>query len=462
MTVTSTRFTACRRLLSLSLLVLGGTACSDDAGSPSTPSSDAGPDAAAPASEPSSETSSSTSDASANGCASLLMACAGKDDVDGVGNLCLRAGSNQDEAACGVLLDTCLTYCDTGVIPSSEAGAPSKEQCQAMGEACHDYDHGSGLGQLCHDVGHKANLVQCAALYDGCAALCNIHDGDAGSHHHDPDAGDAADGNAARQSFTLRFAAKVADAEFACGTEYNDVGSADSVITPVDLRFYVSNVRLITANGDHVPFTIDDVAPFQSPTVALLDFEDGTGECRNGNSALNAQITGTAATGDYVGLAFSTSVPFDLNHADPTSLPAPLQPSDMSWGWLLGYKFVKAEVRQVLPESDVDAGADASAPLPGAGIFHLGSTACQNVADASAEMLVECAKPNRNDVVLDEFNPAESTVVLDVARLFGDSDLSAMAMCHSIGAACEPLFTNLGVDYGTGAAGGEPTAFRVE
>ncbi len=465
MPVTASRFTAYRRLLPLSVLVLGGTACSDDEGSSSTPVVDAGPDAASPettpTTEPSTETSSSVEDAGADVCASLLTACAGKDDVDGVGNLCLRAGNSQDEAACGVLHDTCLTYCETGVTPSAEAGAPNKEQCQAMGDACHEYDQGTGLGQLCHDVGHKANLVQCAALYDGCAALCDIHDTDAGGQHHELDAGDAADGSTA-QSFTLQFGAKVADAEFACGTQYNDVGSANSIITPMDLRFYVSNIRLITEGGEQVPFTIDDVAPFQSPAVALLDFEDGTGECRNGNSALNAQVTGTAPAGNYVGLAFSTSVPFDLNHADPTSLPAPLQPSDMTWGWLLGYKFVKAEVRQVLPETDADAGADAAVPMPGAGIFHLGSTACQNVADASAEMLVECAKPNRNDVVLNEFNPAENTVVLDVAQLFGETDLSAMAMCHSMGDACGDMFTSFGVNYETGAPLAEQSAFHAE
>jgi uncharacterized repeat protein (TIGR04052 family) len=464
MTITAPHFTAYRSLLSLSVLVLGGTACSDD-GDPSVPVVDAGPDAAASemmsTSAPAGETSSSMADAGADVCASLLTACAGKDDADGVGNLCLRAGNSQDEAACGVLHDTCLTYCETGIIPSAEAGAPNKEQCQAMGDACHEYDQGIGLGQLCHDVGHKANLVQCAALYEGCAALCDVHDGDAGNHHHESDASNAADGSTA-QSFTLKFGAKVADAEFACGTQYNDVGSANSIITPMDLRFYVSNIRLITDGGEQVPFTIDDVAPFQSPTVALLDFEDGTGECRNGNSALNAQVTGTAPAGNYVGLAFSTSVPFDLNHADPTSLPAPLQPSDMTWGWLLGYKFVKAEVRQVLPESDADAGPDAAVPMPGAGILHLGSTACQNVTDAAAEMLVECAKPNRNDVVLSEFNPSENAVVLDVAQLFEETDLRAMAMCHSMGDACGDMFTSLGVNYETGATLAEQAAFRVE
>jgi uncharacterized repeat protein (TIGR04052 family) len=338
-----------------------------------------------------------------------------------------------------------------------------------MGEACHDYDQGPGLGRLCHDVGHKGNVTWCAAIYDSCAALCQLDELDGGAGHGHDDAGehshaelDAAMDAGGNQTFTLQFAAKVGQEDFACGQEYADVGSAGTTVTPMDLRLYVSNIRLMTAEGDLVPFAIDDAAPFQADTVALLDFADRSGECRNGDDALNMQITGTAPEGNYVGIAFSTSVPVDLNHQDPLDLPAPLQPTDMSWGWLFGYKFIKAELVEVASPMAMDAGADAGMPMAGAAIFHLGSTACQNLADASAAMMVECGNANRNEVLLSEFDPSDNTIVLDVAELFAEADLSGMVMCHSMGDGCAPMFPTVGVDLASGAALDEQTAFRVE
>lgn len=406
-----------------------------------------------------------SADAAVNDCQAITTVCKGKDDVDGLGNLCLRVGANDDAETCGLLSGTCLTFCETGQEPTREGGAPDQEACEAMGDACHDYDEGTGLGRLCHDIGHKANVAQCSAIYDDCARLCQIHEDDGGAHSHDEETDAAVDGSSpALESFTFNFAAKVGSQAFACGTTYEGVGTAGSTITPADLRLYVSNIQLITADGSRVPVSLDTVAPFQSEWVALLDFEDGSGECRNGNEALNSQITGKAPANTYVGVAFSTSVPLEVNHADPTTLAAPLEPSDMTWGWLFGYKFIKAEVMEIPSASDagMDAGADAGAPMAGVGIFHLGSTACENsLADGSVGT-VECANPNRNEITFADFDANENTIVLDVAQLFAGADLSTMVMCHSMGDACAPLFNNVGLDLQTGTALDAQTAFRVE
>jgi uncharacterized repeat protein (TIGR04052 family) len=264
------------------------------------------------------------------------------------------------------------------------------------------------------------------------------------------------------ETFTLDFAARVGDQPFACGEEYSGVGSAGSLVTPSDLRFFVSNVRLITADGHEEPLTLDTTAPFQRGSVALLDFEDGTGDCRNGNSALNTRVTGVAPSRDYVGVAFSTSVPAEFNHLDPTLQDPPLQTSDMNWSWVLGYKFFKVDLKQVLTP-ELDAGADAGVPVPGLGVLHLGSTACRNApVDASADAQIECSNANRNDIILTPFNPENNTIVLDLAALFAASNLDEMAMCHSTGEVCVDMFSSLGIDYATGAPISTQTAFRVE
>jgi hypothetical protein len=432
-----------------------------------------------------------SSEAPPQECVDIATACTGKDDVDGLGNLCLRVGSSNNAEECTTLVGECEAFCRDGQSPRIDGGALSEEVCEAMGDTCHDFDEGSGLGHLCHTVGHSENVTWCGAIYDECVALC----GNPGPHGHGgPDASDAS----SFQSLTIQFAAKVGDRAFACGEEYSGFGSAGSVVTPQDLRLYVSGIRLVSAAGEHVSVTIDDVAPFQGGGVALLDFEDAAGECRNGSEVTNTAIRVTAPVGEYTGIAFSTSVPKELNHGDPLTLPSPLQAGDMTWGWLFGYKFIKAEFVQVLPVVDgggeetasgaavasgdggsldagllvaADAGGqamamDAMAPMvAGVGIFHLGSTDCTNLLgqDAGANQFdVECAKPAFNDVVLEDFNPRSNVVTFDLGQVFADADLSAMSMCHGMGDSCPSFFASVGVDFETGAALTSQSAFGVE
>lgn len=127
---------------------------------------------------------------------------------------------------------------------------------------------------------------------------------------------------------TLTFRGQVGDESFVCGEEYGGQGSAGTRVTPRDFRFYVSDLRLMTADGAEVPVTIAERSPFQASGVALLDFEDGTEGCADGNAALNATIRGAVAADEYVGVVFSLSVPEELNHGNPVLLhlsPAPIQ-----------------------------------------------------------------------------------------------------------------------------------------
>lgn len=150
-----------------------------------------------------------------------------------------------------------------------------------------------------------------------------------------------------------------------------------------------------------------------------------------------------------MGLEFEVEVPEELNHDDPATLAAPLELGTMSWGWLLGYRFLRAEMAPV----------DESGPVAGGALLHLGSTACSGNPAAGT---VVCQNPNRADVRLSGFDALTSRVVLDLGALFAGTDLTLDSLCHSTGELCSAPFDSLGLDLTTGAASGEQTAFRVE
>ncbi len=195
--VSSTPF----RSFTFVLLALTTTACSDDEGAVVIPSAEAGPGDTSSAATQSSGTTDGTvpeEDASVSACSILSAACRGVDDPDGVAELCVELAESASDPECSMLSNTCLTYCNSGQLPSPEAGAPNREQCDEMGELCHEYDQGSGLGHACHEVGHAGDLAGCSVIYAACADLCHIGAADAGgahghetsdaSHHEVPDA----------------------------------------------------------------------------------------------------------------------------------------------------------------------------------------------------------------------------------------------------------------------------------
>jgi uncharacterized repeat protein (TIGR04052 family) len=257
---------------------------------------------------------------------------------------------------------------------------------------------------------------------------------------------DDGDTNGATMPVSIAFAAVVGAEPFACGQTYESVGTPPTSIEPRDLRFFVQDVELVRASDDEaVPVVLDVAPPWQAETVALVDFEDATGACADGGGdpEINAVVTGTVPLDDYVGVRFSIGVPADLNHQDPLELPDPLQASSMTWGWLYGFKFVKAEVQEVVPDGP-----------EGSGQFHLGSNGCTGMPAVEE---VQCALPNRPHIELAPFDAAVDTVVVDVAAMFAGTDLTVDTQCHSFQAECEPMFEQLGLDL----ASGRPTTAQV-
>ncbi|MEM7735493.1 MAG: MbnP family copper-binding protein [Deinococcota bacterium] len=209
---------------------------------------------------------------------------------------------------------------------------------------------------------------------------------------------------------TLTFDARVNDELASCSVTYEGVGTTDAAIEFTDLRFYVSNVGMLTESGELVMLELTQDSVWQTDNVALLDFEDASGLC-NGNSAMNATVTGSIPAAAYTALVFDLGVPEDLNHIDAGTAPSPLNVTPMWWNWRGGYKFARIDM--------VGAGAGEDVP---AWFLHLGSTGC--MADEAVMPPAEaCMRPNRVTVQLDGFDPAENIIVADIGSLLSASDV---------------------------------------
>lgn len=257
-------------------------------------------------------------------------------------------------------------------------------------------------------------------------------------------------GGAEKLKVSLRFHAKLGKSDFACSHKYSAQGTANTTVTPLDLRLFVHAVELIKQDGSKVPLTLIAREPWQSETLALLDFEDKTGRCSEGTAETNTAITGTAPAGSYKGISFVVGVPDELNHKDPASLAAPLKDvAGLSATGVEGFRFAKAGLTQL------NAAGDAS----GSGLFDLGSTKCSgSVADGN----VKCENPNRSLITLETFDLEKNSVVLDVAQLFAAVDLTQAQTCHSVEKSCVPMFSAFGVSFTSGQPEAGQLVFSVE
>ncbi|MDC0720919.1 MbnP family copper-binding protein [Nannocystis bainbridge] len=268
------------------------------------------------------------------------------------------------------------------------------------------------------------------------------------------------------------FEGRVGGAPFACGETYDGLGKDGASATPQDFRFYVHDVRLVTADGDEHPVTIEDDGVHQGGGVALIDFEDGSGACANGTPELHTTLKGVVAAQprhggahggghEFVGLRFKIGVPQEQNHTDLTQAPAPLNDTTMSWSWNYGHIFFTAW-------GVVEADAPSTVGL------HVGSIGCEG--DAMAGEIVACANSNRPEIVLDGFDAATGKVAVDWGAVFSgltlatpaaeceDKDGKTTCACHSFGpeALCSSMFRPLGLDWTSGDSTADQAIFRVQ
>lgn len=227
---------------------------------------------------------------------------------------------------------------------------------------------------------------------------------------------------------TVRFRAVVGDAELACGHQYPGIGVTQSTITPRDFRFYIHNVRLIDEAGNAIPIELKQDGKWQFDNVALLDFEDATGACRNGTPDTHREIEGTVPAANYRGLRFTLGVPEEKNHTDLTAMPSPLNLTAMSWTWNAGRKFARLDF--------------SSTGAPRGYTLHLGSTGC--APDGSR---TKCRAPNRSEIEIPAFDPAHDVVLADLKALLKDTNVDEAGdgcMSSPDTPACGPLLANFG------------------
>ncbi|WP_237072797.1 MbnP family copper-binding protein [Pseudaestuariivita rosea] len=226
----------------------------------------------------------------------------------------------------------------------------------------------------------------------------------------------------------MNFAAELGGTPFSCTETYNGLGTADSPIQVLDYRMFVSNVALITEDGATVPLELEQDRRWQVETIALLDFEDGTGSCTNGTAETNMTVRGTVPEGNYTGLRFNIGVPFDWNHGDPTLAPSPLNLTAMFWNWRGGYKFIKFETTPVsadgmnMAQDMHTEGAHGHSAASG-WFLHLGSTMCQSNSRTDPPES-PCANLNVMTVAFDAFNALRQQIVIDPAPVIAASDLT--------------------------------------
>ena len=279
-----------------------------------------------------------------------------------------------------------------------------------------------------------------------------------------------------RQEMTLQFQAKVGEQPFACDRRYATLGSQGGEIAPMDFRLYISDIFLLDARGNAIPLALTQDGRWQYENVALLDFENKVGSCRNGTAATRNIVVGTVPAGDYRGLRFTLGVPSALNHGDATLAPSPLNLTSLWWNWQGGYKFLRLDLG--LPPT-------AAAPLPkGQGdrhghhgyqegsrphhghhgssrgyTVHIGSTGCTEAAGAQTT----CRFPNRPTLAFEDFDVARDAIVLDIAALLSQANLANNApgtpggcLANPEDSDCTPILRSLGL-------GGVPqTFFRLE
>jgi uncharacterized repeat protein (TIGR04052 family) len=237
---------------------------------------------------------------------------------------------------------------------------------------------------------------------------------------------------------SITFDARFGDTSFDCGSTVEALGTGNSSFTPTDLRLYVSAFTLHNAAGDQASLSLNQDGLWQYQDLALLDFEDKTGNCSNGTSATNHLVQGTVPAGDWTALSFEVGVPFALNHQDVATAASPLNLSTLFWSWQGGYKFIRLEGK--------------STGLPTGWLFHLGSTGC--TTDGEGQVTEACDNPNRVRVEVADWSP-EKTVVLQLSTLLSatnlDSDGGGAPGCMSDPSdpECLTLFGELGIPGGT-------------
>lgn len=229
-----------------------------------------------------------------------------------------------------------------------------------------------------------------------------------------------------------------------CGEEVM-VGVGNEVAELADARLFISNLQFRNEEtGEWVDVDLSQ-NDWQNGSTALLDFEDGTAACADsGTAEMNTVVTGQIVSGEYDSFRYDVGVPFEDNHLDSASAPAPLNAPGMFWTWQGGYKFVR-----------VDFAVDTV--VRSRWNVHVGSGGCASDAPTAAPT-EECALPNRSTVRINNFALEGGRIDVHLDELVASADLGQNTEesppgCMSAPADnedCLTTFSALGMSIDTG------------
>lgn len=289
---------------------------------------------------------------------------------------------------------------------------------------------------------------------------------------------------AAETQLSLPFKAVVGSDPVSCGNTFTGLGTSGTDVSFADFRFFVHGLALVTDQGEVLPVSLDASAAGQNADVALLDFRDKANVNENGdlvavctdgtedNPGFKSTIQGAVMLDPAVtiqSVQFSLGVPFNLNHANPTSAEEPLrspgQALGMTWNWQNGYKFLATDV---LPSGGVTRPSDPTYSSQKWNV-HLGSTGCEVSTSELAEGTdpETCANENRLQVTLPvgALELDNLAVQIDYAALVSGSNLgqdnggAPGCMSGPTDPECDAVFERLALPWGGEPnTGGNPNA----
>lgn len=250
---------------------------------------------------------------------------------------------------------------------------------------------------------------------------------------------------------TLQFEGLVGSEPARCGQTYTGIGTTGTDLRLGDFRMYVHDVRLVTEDGRELPIALAQDQAWQVGDVAMLDFEDHSADCAMGTDGTSTTVRGTVTEpGPYRGVRLRLGVPFELNHDDASTAPAPLSYSTMFWGWNGGYKYLRVDAY--------------STGQPEGLVVHLGATGCEGDRRGN---ITGCTQDNRAEIALDGFDPTADRIAVDLGALLSQSDLDtdaggpATCMSGFDDPDCEAVFHAVGLPFAGRAPAGPQRFMRV-
>lgn len=213
--------------------------------------------------------------------------------------------------------------------------------------------------------------------------------------------------------------------------------------TLTDLRFYVTNPRLVDRDGHEQDVRFATEYEWENDAVAYIDLETGSGACVEGSPEVYDRVIGVARDGQYDGLRFTVGVPFRLNHVDMRTATPPLNRSEMHTQTISGYTFLRAGVAVSGGEFQI----------------RVASAACEG----SIGYVTGCEFPGRIEVFLSNFVPGESRVAVNLDVLVAGFDLAGtQTRCEPRGEGdCAAAFAAFGIDPETGQSSTDQRVFSL-